>query len=156
MSQPSRHGGHRTPANPASVSGPGRLSRRTDGRQPNLTPTGMDYGDARDLHAQEAVAPMPQDSAPATPNIPDQDPAQTAPPAQFQGAALMDPTQRPDEPITHGVDTGPGGGSDVMPLQAQPAFQAQGPMTQMLAQLAANDPSGRLSQLYQNALASGA
>jgi hypothetical protein len=30
------HGGPRTPANPAPVSGPGALSKRTDGAQPKM------------------------------------------------------------------------------------------------------------------------
>ena len=40
-----QHGGKRTPRNPAPVSGPGRLSRRTDGgpAQVNAQMTGRRY-----------------------------------------------------------------------------------------------------------------
>lgn len=149
-------GGYRKPGSPAPVSGPGSLSRRTDG-QVKAVPTGLDYGDAKALHAQESTAPMA-----ATPDVP---------PADVSGAAsgppggagplpsvtpIGAPTQRPDEPITHGVDIGPGGGSDVLPVEHQPQFVQQGPMTQMLAQLSARATTGVLAALYANAQAQGA
>ena len=42
-----RHGGYRTPSNPAPVSGPGSLSQRTDGgpRQVQAEMSGMPYGE---------------------------------------------------------------------------------------------------------------
>ena len=46
-----QHGGKRTPRNPAPVSGPGKLSRRTDGgpAQVNAQMTGMAYGENKDF-----------------------------------------------------------------------------------------------------------
>jgi hypothetical protein len=41
-------GGYQAPRNPAPVSGPGKLSKRTDGgpAQALMTPTGLPYGEA--------------------------------------------------------------------------------------------------------------
>ena len=57
-------GGPRQPANPAPVSGPGALSARTDGgpgskTQPIRKPTGLGYGEAGALEAQQRGAPLP-------------------------------------------------------------------------------------------------
>jgi hypothetical protein len=48
---------------------------------------------------------------------------------------LFAPSQRPEEPITHGVDIGPGMGSEVlnMPNQAQAQYATAYEMIQRLA-----------------------
>lgn len=148
------HGGYRKPGSPAPVSGPGSLSRRTDG-QVQSVPTGMDYGDSKALHAQESTAPMA-----ATPDVPSPDASQMAGPPGAAGAPpavtpIGAPTQRPDEPITHGADIGLGGGSEVLPVEHQNMTYQPGPMTQMLAQLSARDMTGSLATLYQFASAQG-
>jgi hypothetical protein len=89
---------------------------------------------------------MPQDSAPATPSIPQAAGAQMP---QFTGAGLMDPSQRPDEPITHGVDIGPGAGSDIMPAAQQP--MPDGYITNLLSALSATDTTGTAAQLLISA-----
>lgn len=154
----STHGGYRRPGSPAPVSGPGSLSKRTDGgpadKQVMSAATGMAYGDNQALMNQERVAPMA-----GTPNTPPMNvaPSPGAPAGPtYSGVPFGAPSQRPNEPITTGVDIGPGPGSEILPMQHQPTYQAQGPMTQMLAQLASRDQSGTLAQLYQSALASGA
>lgn len=149
------HGGARTPSNPAPVSGPGRLSKRTDGGpgQKLMAPSGMDYGDHKTLMDQERTAAMSQADTPPSVNVPSA-PSGAGP----SGPALPPfgaPSARPNEPITHGVDIGPGGGSDVLPQQLQPGFQNQGAMTQMLAQLGSGDLTGPLADLYQAAHARG-
>src|SRR5881275_1300666 len=110
------HGGYRKPAHPAPVSGPGKYSRRTDGRPAQVMSAapGQAYGDKKaELDAQRVApmagtAPLP---APATPGAG----REGAMPA-YTGLPLNAPTQRPDEPVTHGVDIGPGGGSNVLGL----------------------------------------
>lgn len=149
----SQHGGYRKPANPAAVSGPGALSRRTDGAQPMTAPTGMDYGDHKALLQQEATAPMPQDSAPATPSIPAA--PQGVGPAPYTGPGLTDPSQRPDEPITHGVDIGAGGGPEVMPAAALPPNQPDGYITNLLNSLSPTDSTGLVAQLLLSAQSRG-
>ncbi len=155
-----RHGGYRRPRNPAPASGPGKLSRRTDGGpgQKLMAPTGMPYGDQQGLLAQERLAPMAQaDNMPAPP--PMSAPvgqASAAGPAAGQFPDFGRPTERPDEPISHGVDIGPGGGSEVLPLQHQPQFASQGPITQMLQRFSAADMTGSMAGLYEFARALGA
>jgi len=107
-----RHGGKRTPRNPAPVSGPGKLSRRTDGgpAQVNAQMTGMAYGENKDfMEIQEGAAmaatPQPKRTAKAPQSAP-------AGPMGGGGAtSLFSNTQRPDEPITAGAPFGPGAGS---------------------------------------------
>lgn len=93
-------GGYQRPRNPAPVSGPGALSRRTDGG-PGETPkqaaqylSGQNYGDSKELNELATSAPL----AAAGPMV----------------VALDAPTQRPNEPVTAGVDVGPGPGPEVL------------------------------------------
>lgn len=99
------HGGYRKPSNPAPVSGPGAMSRRTDG-QPAQYVSGLPYGEGQAFMDLQRSAPMAAASAPTpTPT------AQTAPPITPMGA----PTERPDEPVTAGSPFGPGPGPSVVP-----------------------------------------
>lgn len=151
------HGGYRKPAHPAPVSGPGKYSKRTDGHPSQVLSTAPNqpYGeakqqmDAQRLSPMGAANPMPQAAA-----IPSGGgaPAPTMP--AFNGPALTDPTQRPDEPITHGVDIGPGAGSEILNLP-NPA-QGTGQMTALLQRYALNDSSGLIAQLLQKAQARNA
>ena len=92
------HGGHRTPSDPAPVSGPGAMSQRTDspavGGQPQMIAPGGAYGERSEMEAIQGGAAMAQ--APATPT--------PRPPG------LLDPTAHPEEPITAGAALGPGMG----------------------------------------------
>lgn len=155
-----RHGGYRRPRNPAPASGPGKLARRTDGgpAQKQMAPTGMPYGDQKGLLAQESMAPMAQaDNLPSPPSMtaPVGQPS-TAGPAAGQFPDFGRPTERPDEPITSGVDIGPGPGSEALPLQHQPQFNMQGPITQMLQRFNAADMTGSMAGLYEFARNLGA
>ena len=47
------------------VSGPGKLSQRTDKSQPIRVPTGGDYGDAKALETQQQSAPLAAGGAPS-------------------------------------------------------------------------------------------
>ena len=89
------HGGQRTPANPAPVSGPGALSQRTDGgatSQPQMVASGGAYGDRKAMEEIQAGADMA-----ATPPAP-------RPPGRGG------PTADPAGPITAGAELGPGMG----------------------------------------------
>jgi hypothetical protein len=110
-----QHGGYRRPANPAPVSGPGSLSRRTDGgpaakRAPiqNLPDAG--YGEQAEFRSIQQGAPIQKVAAPDA-GAPGGAPAQGPLPP-----ALDAPTGRHDEPVTAGVDMGDGPGSDVLGL----------------------------------------
>lgn len=100
------HGGHRTPQNPAPVSGPGALSRRTDGgpTQPVQIAPGGPYGSRQDMEQIQTGAPMAATGGSAT----------TPGAASSPSLAPFDaPTARPDEPITAGMNSVP----NVQPTQ---------------------------------------
>ena len=95
------HGGRRTPSNPAPVSGPGALSRRTDGgpsdSQPIRLAPGGEYGSRKNMQEIQAGAPMLEAGGGPTPPPP---------------VPLTAPTQRPGEPVTAGAAAGPGIGPE--------------------------------------------
>jgi len=89
-------GGYQRPANPAGASGPGSLSQRTDGG-PSPDFSGLPYGENKAVNDQAAAAPVAGRGQ-----------------AGGQGGAPRRPvfgaTERPGEPMTAGVDFGPGAG----------------------------------------------
>lgn len=58
----------------------------------------------------KVAPPMPQ----TTPSAPEQMPQTVAPVTPDQIPRLDDPSGRPDEPITHGLALGPGGGVEAL------------------------------------------
>lgn len=93
------HGGKRTPARPAAVSGPGKYSRRTDGNQPKRIASGGDYGDRQEMEQIQSGAPMRATQSSAQ--------AAQAMPAPLDTSSLVPldaPTARPDEPVIAGMD----------------------------------------------------
>jgi hypothetical protein len=106
-------GGYRKPTNPAPVSGPGKLSQRTDGgpldtKQNQFEITGMGYGENKELNEVQALAPM--SAAPAVPTAPMSIPST---PMSIP-TPLTAPTERPTEPVTAGMPFGPGMGSEAL------------------------------------------
>lgn len=105
-----KQGGYRRPSNPAPVSGPGKLSRRTDGGPSSKSAVqgvremsgGGKYGERKALEETQAGAPMQGNPVQA------QAPAMAAMPPGPPAAGLFDPTQRPNEPVTSGLPVGPG------------------------------------------------
>jgi hypothetical protein len=143
-----QQGGYRQPRTPAPVSGPGALSKRTDGgptegmsspvntQAPKYMP-GLGYGKGGENMANEQSAPLagnPVASAPAPELVP-----------------LSAPTMRPNEPITTGVNIGPGPGSEAMP--SLPNIQSTPSMT--MRRLAQFDDSGMAELLYRRLADSG-
>lgn len=89
-------GGYRRPTNPAPVSGPGRLSRRTDGAQPRMQLSDARYGEQAAFQEAQAGAPMAQAQGPS-------------------GLVPLDaPTQHPGTPVTDGAEMGPGAGPEAL------------------------------------------
>jgi len=133
-------GGYRQPSNPAPVSGPGALSQRTDGgategmSQPQQDYTGFAYGENKKLADQQSGAPMAGNP--------------------FSMAGIVElgaPTQRPNEPITHGLSQGPGAGTEAMrglPNRAPSLIDTIKHLTQY-------DPSGDAELIYRSLLDSG-
>jgi hypothetical protein len=132
-------GGYRLPSEPAMQSGPGSLSQRTDGgpasKQAARYMAGGDYGDGGLMDIQTS-APMA-----ATPDVKAAAPSEVAQaamaPEMPQVTPLTAPSARPYEPVTTGVDIGPGAGSEVLPTRAQVQGQYQNAY-EMFNQLASN------------------
>lgn len=105
-----QHGGKRTPRNPAPVSGPGAMSRRTDGgpQQVNAQMTGMGYGENADFMDIQSGAAMSVSPSARKAGAKGGKP-------QMQATPLFANTQRPDEPVTSGAPVGPGEGPMTMP-----------------------------------------
>lgn len=93
------HGGQRQPTRPAAVSGPGALSRRTDGGagQPVRVPSGGAYGERKAATEQQQAAPM----AAGGPSAPVGAGGGSPMPPASGGA--FGPTQRPNESNTAGA-----------------------------------------------------
>jgi hypothetical protein len=112
-------GGYQKPSKPAAVSGPGKMSKRTDGgvqavREPDIDTQKLEYGDRQMIADAQKVAPLPK--------------GQTAVDRRPQGAPMnpgelpdwlvdMD-TNRPDEPVTTGLGLGPGAGPEALDAAA--------------------------------------
>lgn len=114
------HGGSRTPSSPAPVSGPGALSRRTDGgpsdsKQPIRVPTGGAYGDATQLQQAEQGAPMGA-AAGGDQGVPAGLLAGLSIPT---GPGFGEASQQPGVPVTDGAAGGLGAGPEALGLPVQ-------------------------------------
>jgi hypothetical protein len=98
-------GGYRKPGNPAPVSGPGALSRRTDGR----VAEGFAYGMNKQINEQAAAAPLAKAAPMAARSM---NVAPQLPPV----TPLTDPTMNPDESVMSGINMGAGPGSEALML----------------------------------------
>ena len=133
-----RRGGNRTPAKPAPVSGPGALSRRTDGgpaTQGARYMRGGSYGEGQEMMGLQQGAPMaaePKQRTAAPRNV-----------APVPITPLMAPTERPDEPITTGNPLGAGPGPEILSTP-QPKR-----LSDVFAQIAANDPTNETNLIFQ-------
>lgn len=133
-------GGYRQPNNPAPVSGPGALSQRTDGgategmTQPQQDYTGFTYGQNKGLEEQQGGAGMAGNPFPMADIV-----------------ELSAPTQRPDEPITSGINYGDGPGTEAM--RGLPNQQPT--LIDTIKHLAQFDPSGDAELIYRQLLDNG-
>ena len=108
------HGGYRTPSKPAAVSGPGALSKRTDGKPGQALQTLPDaqYGEAADYQQIQQGAPLAKAST-LSPDAPVADPLASVVP-------LHAPSQQPGTPVTDGAAAGPGQGPGALGLPVDP------------------------------------
>ena len=141
------HGGDRVPANPAPVSGPGAMSRRTDGQGARYM-SGGQYGEGQELMDLQTSAPMSK--APAQPRMRQGRPAGQIVEEGARPTPLFAPTERPDEPITAGAPFGPGPGPS---SAADPRPGAT--VAESLAKFLPFDETGTIDRLYRLALARG-
>jgi len=135
------HGGYRKPSSPAPVSGPGKMSQRTDG-QPAQYVSGLPYGEGQQFMDLQRSAPMAAASTPTPTST-----APTAPPVTPMGA----PTERPDEPVTAGSPVGPGPGPSVVSSSQDDShaqLRAALPTLLKLADLPTTSPATRNAIRY--------
>jgi hypothetical protein len=99
-------GGYRRPNNPAPVSGPGKLSQRTDGgpADKRALTGGGEYGETKELAEFQSGAPM--QGAQAGIDL------GSGPHRGLLGAE----SARPDEPVTAGAELGDGPGPEMLGL----------------------------------------
>ena len=111
-------GGYRQPGSPAPVSGPGALSKRTDGpkgggSQPVRVASGGKYGERQELEQLQQAAPVSAS--------PGGDVGMPQGVDVTQGLiGLGAPSQMPDEPVTAGAAMGAGAGPEALGLPNQP------------------------------------
>ena len=126
------------------VSGPGPYAKRTD-----LEYQSESYGDGVKYDAEKSGAPLSR--APKSPLL-SQAPRVSGAGGGAAGVGLFDPSQRPGEDITTGVDVGPGAGSEALMMQSK---FAERKLSDILAEMIPYDPTGEIQYLYQNALSRG-
>jgi len=115
-------GGYRPPANPASVSGPGALSQRTDSPPP--IPGDGSYGDTKNMTAIQSGAPMSPSPSPGIPM-----------------PGFGDPSMNPDEPVTAGSPLGDGAGPEALGSDPRPEEVQRMKRWLPQLQLMAKDPA---------------
>ena len=127
----------------AGPAGPGKYSTRTDNLQMGSTA----YGEGVETQAIKSGAPLS--------TTPDTRPARAG---DVREAAMQEPvtelfapSQRPDEPITAGIDMGEGPGANAMMMRSQMTEK----YSDTLAKLLPYDVSGEIAILYQGMLARG-
>jgi hypothetical protein len=118
--------------NPANVSATGGAGQ--SGTQPARYISGMAYGEGQATMNQQMSAPMagPNQAAATSPLD-----AMMAP-----VTPLTAPTERPDEPLTTGMDFGPGAGSEALNLPRERS------LSEILASMIDIDPTGDVQELY--------
>jgi len=132
------------PMNPlAGPSGPSIYSTRTD----KLDMGSTSYGEGKETAAIKSGAPLAK-----TGEVRGMPAAEVREAAAESITPLFAPSQRPDEPITAGVDAGAGAGSEALMMQSQ---FAERKLSDILAQMIPYDPTGEIQYLYQNALSRG-
>ena len=119
------------PMNPlAGPAGPGKYSTRTD----NLQMGSIAYGEGVETAAIKSGAPLAR-----TPDV-----------RPEPVTELFAPTQRPNEPITSGIDLGAGPGSESLMMT-----QSTEKLSDTLAKLLPFDTTGEITILYQQAASRG-
>ena len=142
---PENRGGLRPTApqyNPANVSGTGGAGQ--SGTQPARYIAGLPYGQGQATMNQQTSAPMA-----GNPNV-------SAGPASGDMGAMLSPvtplsapTERPNEPLTSGMDFGAGPGSEVLSLPQERS------LSQILASMLEADPTGDVRDLYDFVVSRG-
>ena len=125
------------------VSGPGPYAKRTD-----LAYKSQSYGDGVAYDAAKSGAPL--ETAQKSPMLSQAPQVLAGAMPAPSGVGLFEPTQRPNEPITQGVDVGAGAGSNVLAMA-----KSSEKLSDTLVKMLPYDTDGSIAILYQDALARG-
>lgn len=118
--------------NPANVSATGGNGQ--SGTQPARYISGLPYGEGQATMEQQQSAPMAGPTP--TPSLPPITP-------------LTAPTERPNEPISAGMDFGPGPGTEALNLPRERS------LSEILASMIDIDPTGDVQALYNDVVSRG-
>lgn len=121
--------------NPANVNA---LGGNGQSGQAKMDYTGFGYGQNQALNQAQSAAPM----AGSTP----------APVKQEPVTNLFAPTQRPDEPVTHGSDMGPGAPSSILNLPTMNPNTVNDSTANMIRAIYLQDPSNEDMRLLVKSL----
>jgi hypothetical protein len=127
------------------VSGPGPYAKRTD-----LAYQSESYGDGVAYDAAKSGAPLAK--AQKSPMLSEAPSVSGTARAQGPSVGLYDRTNRPEEPVTSGIDIGEGPGSEALVMQSK---FAQEKLSNTLAKMLPYDQTGEIGILYQQAIARG-
>jgi hypothetical protein len=128
----------------AGVSGPSVYSKRTDIGTPEMKMGSIAYGEGVETQALKSGAPLG-----TTPDAV-AEPQDRLRPAPTSLTGLYAETERPDEPITAGIDRGEGPGSSALSMN-----KVTVKLSDTLAQMLPFDTTGEIAVLYQEALSRG-
>ena len=129
------------PMNPlAGPAGPGKYSTRTD----NLEMGSTAYGEGVETADIKSGAPLSKTADAVS------GPTGRLREAQVPVTGLYEPTQRPDEPVTAGIDMGEGPGSNALMFNKNVEK-----LSDTLAKMLPFDTTGEITILYQQALSRG-
>ena len=139
MGTKGQQGGYQAPNNPAPVSGPSGLSKRTDGgpTQGAKYISGLPYGQGQQTYSNQVAAPMAGNTM-GSAATGDSGLVQMEMPTE-----LMAPTTRPNEPVENGIDIGPGAGSEALNLPT-----TKEPISVTMRKIAQFDPTGEAEIIY--------
>lgn len=124
----------------AGPSGPGKFSTRQD------LPPSKEYGERKQMQDIIQGAPTATTRGSADPQL---GRPRTALP---EVTPLLAPSQRPDEPITAGIDIGAGPDSSALMMRS---MYAEEPLSKILAQMLPYDTNGEIAALYEQAVSRG-
>lgn len=126
----------------AGPGGPGKFSTRTD----KLELGSKAYGEGVETQAIKSGAPLAKTGDVRPARAGDVREAATQAPV----TELFAPSERPDEPITAGIDAGPGVGASA--LMMNPVTEK---LSDVLAKMIPYDQTGEIAILYQRAASRG-
>jgi hypothetical protein len=124
----------------AGPAGPGKFSTRTDKLEMGSTA----YGEGVETQAIKSGAPLSETADAVS------EPSGRLRQAQAPVTGLFAETERPDEPITAGIDRGEGPGSEALRMN-----KVTVKLSDTLAAMLPFDTTGEIAVLYQEALSRG-